>query len=125
MIKGIGTDIASVERIEGLLASQGERLPQRVLTEAEWARFQQVKQPAAWLAKRFAAKEAASKALGTGIAEGISWRHIEVDNDEAGAPRLRLYEAALARADALGVTSCHLSLSDERAFAVAFVVLEG
>jgi holo-[acyl-carrier protein] synthase len=78
----------------------------------------------AWLAKRFAAKEAASKALGTGIGEGVSWKHIEVLNDALGAPTLSLSEAALARAHALQATRWHVSLSDERGCALAFVILE-
>ena len=81
-------------------------------------------QPVSWLAKRFAAKEAASKALGTGIAEGIGWHHFIIANDTLGKPCLRLEGPAEARARALGATRYHLSLSDEREYAVAYVVLE-
>lgn len=124
MIVGIGTDIVEIERIQTMWEKHGERLAQRLLSEAELQRFAQVPQKVAWLAKRFAAKEAAAKALGTGIAEGISWKHLEVGNDALGAPVLKLHEAALARAEKLGANRFHLSLSDERAFAVAFVMLE-
>lgn len=124
MIVGIGTDIIEIERIKTMLDRHGDRLPQRLLSDAELQRYSQVPQKVSWLAKRFAAKEAAAKALGTGIAEGVSWKHIEVGNDTLGAPLLILHEVALQRAHAMGANSFHLSLSDERAFAVAFVVLE-
>lgn len=124
MIVGIGTDIIEVDRIQGMWERHGDRLPQRILSDTELQRFAQVAQKVAWLAKRFAAKEAAAKALGTGIGEGVSWKHIEVGNDALGAPRLFLHEVALERARALGADRFHLSLSDERAFAVAFVILE-
>lgn len=124
MIVGIGTDIIEVERVKTMLDRHGDRLPLRLLSVAELQRYAQVPQKVSWLAKRFAAKEAAAKALGTGIAEGVSWKHIEVGNDALGAPILILHEVALQRARTLGADSFHLSLSDERAFAVAFVVLE-
>lgn len=124
MIVGIGTDIIEIERIKTMLDRHGDRLPQRLLSDAELKRYSQVPQKVSWLAKRFAAKEAAAKALGTGIAEGVSWKHIEIGNDALGAPLLILHEVALQRAQILGADRFHLSLSDERAFAVAFVVLE-
>lgn len=124
MIVGIGTDIIEIERIKTMLDRHGDRLPQRLLSDAELQRYTQVPQKVSWLAKRFAAKEAAAKALGTGIAEGVSWKHIEIGNDALGAPLLILHEVALQRAQSMGADRFHLSLSDERAFAVAFVVLE-
>lgn len=124
MIVGIGTDIIEIERVQAMLDRHGDRLPQRILSALEMQRFGQVAQKVPWLAKRFAAKEAAAKALGTGIGEGVSWKHIEVVNDALGAPRLNLHEVALERAKALGADRFHLSLSDERAFAVAYVILE-
>lgn len=124
MIIGIGTDIVEVERIQTMLDRLGDRLPQRLLSEDEFRRYAEVPQKGSWLAKRFAAKEAAAKALGTGIAEGVSWKHIEVSNDALGAPKLILHEVALQRAQAMGADTFHLSLSDERAFAVAYVILE-
>jgi holo-[acyl-carrier protein] synthase len=124
MIVGIGTDIVEVARIEDLRRQNGERLARRILTESEFEVYTQTAQPGAWLAKRFAAKEATAKALGTGIAHGVSWRHIEVLNDPDGAPCLTLKEAALTRARALQAVRWHVSLSDERACALAFVILE-
>ena len=124
MIIGIGTDIVEIYRIQAMWEKHGDRLAERFLAPAELECFQAVTAKVPYLAKRVAAKEAASKALGTGFAQGVSWRHIEVTNDEHGAPRLKLYGEALAKAEQRGVTHCHLSLSDEREFAVAFVVLE-
>ena len=124
MIVGIGTDIVEVARIAELCEKNGDRLARRILTDAELDVHARSSQPVAWLAKRFAAKEAASKALGTGIGQGVSWKHIEVLNDASGAPHLTLYEAALARASVLNATCWHVSLSDERGCALAFVILE-
>ena len=124
MIIGIGTDIVEVERIKDMIDRLGDRLPQRLLSDAELKRYAEAPQKGSWLAKRFAAKEAAAKALGTGIAEGVSWKHIEVSNDALGAPKLILHEVALQRARSMGADTFHLSLSDERAFAVAYVILE-
>lgn len=124
MIVGIGTDIVEIDRIQAMWDKHGQRFARRLLSDAELARFDGVALKIAYLAKRFAAKEAAAKALGTGIGQGVSWQHIEVANDALGAPILVLHDAALARARLLGAGRFHLSLSDERAFAVAFVVLE-
>ena len=124
MIVGIGTDIVALERIEGLLQRREDAFARRVLHALELEQFQLSSQRTAFLAKRFAAKEAAAKALGTGIAQGLSWQHIRVGHDEWGAPSLHFTEAAAARAKSLGVVSTHLSLSDEQGYAVAFVVLE-
>lgn len=124
MIVGVGTDIIEIDRIQAMWDKLGMRLAQRLLTVAELECFAATALKVPYLAKRFAAKEAAAKALGTGIAQGISWKHIEIVNDTLGAPKLILHEVALARARQLGAGRFHLSLSDERAFAVAFVVLE-
>jgi holo-[acyl-carrier protein] synthase len=123
MIKGIGTDIVALQRIEQVLQRQGDRFAQRILTEKEWQEFQVATQPARLLAKRFAAKEAAAKALGTGIGRGISWQDFQVDHDEQGAPLLIVQGGAQQRLTVLGANQCLLSLSDEEQYAVAFVVL--
>ncbi len=122
MIIGIGTDLLRIERIEQAILRSGERLAQRVLRPQELSLYLDSKQPAFYLAKRFAAKEAASKALGTGIGK-VSWQDFEVSNDEQGAPLLALYGAAQSRLKALGATRVLLSLSDEKDHALAFVVL--
>ncbi|MBB3140005.1 holo-ACP synthase [Halomonas organivorans] len=124
MILGIGTDIARVARFEAAQARHGERFARRVLGDDELVGYRQRGQPASFLAKRFAAKEAFVKALGTGLRRGMRWSEIQVVNDALGRPSLALSGRALALAEAEGVRGLHLSLSDESAFAVAFVVLE-
>jgi holo-[acyl-carrier protein] synthase len=122
MIRGIGTDMVLVSRIEAVLSRQGDRFARRILTEAEWQRFTVHGQPGRFLAKRFAAKEAIFKALGTGLAQGMSWHCIQIDRDPLGAPKVVLSGAALARLDAGGGGVILLSLSDEREQALAFAV---
>ncbi|AMO56947.1 ACP synthase [Endozoicomonas montiporae] len=124
MIAGIGTDIVRIERIKKALEkSTGEAFARRILTEAEMDVFSKHASPASYLAKRFAAKEAASKALGTGIGK-VSFQHMEVTNDELGAPLLTFSGYARELQLQRGIHSLHLSLSDEQDAAVAFVVLE-
>ncbi|MEL7291260.1 MAG: holo-ACP synthase [Pseudomonadota bacterium] len=123
-IVGLGTDIAEIERVEKALARSGEPFAKRILTETEWSRFSEIKQQGRFLAKRFAAKEAASKALGTGIAAGVTFQDFEVTNDEFGKPLLSLSGQAQYIAQQQQVASIHLSISDERHYAVATVILE-
>ncbi len=123
-IVGLGTDIAEIERLEQALARSGEGFAQRILCEEEMLRFAQVKQKGRYLAKRFAVKEAASKALGTGIAKGVTFHDFCVDNDEWGKPVLTLSGKAQHLAQSRGVSHIHLSISDERHYAVATVILE-
>lgn len=126
MIVGIGTDIIAVERMAESFARMGDAYPRRLLTESEFAEFQKRSDvnKAAYLAKRFAAKEAAVKALGTGFADGITWKHVNIHNNEKGAPVMTLTGKALELANTMGVTRVHLSISDEKEHAVAFVILE-
>lgn len=124
MIVGIGTDIVDVGRIEAMLGRRGEALAQRLLSATELDAFKVHPAPARFLAKRFAAKEAALKALGTGLRNGIRWADISVAHDALGKPGLCLDGAAQQRAESLGVSACHLSVSDEQRYAVAFVILE-
>lgn len=128
MILGIGSDLCNIERIEQALARSGGRFVARVFTEAERERAES--RPftrAASYAKRFAAKEAFAKALGTGISEGVFLRDIEVVNAGSGAPTLRLTGGARARLDAITPpghqVDIHLTLSDDHPWAQAFVVL--
>ncbi|MDV6253957.1 holo-ACP synthase [Vibrio sp. EA2] len=123
-ILGLGTDIAEIERIEKALDRSGDSFAQRILCEEEVVKFSQLKQKGRYLAKRFAVKEAASKALGTGIAKGVTFHDFCVTNDELGKPVLALSGAAQKIAQSMGVTSIHLSISDERHYAVATVILE-
>lgn len=123
-IVGIGNDLVEVARIEQVLARTPERFAARVLTESELNQFHQHKQPARFLAKRFAAKEAAAKAIGTGIAAGVTFQDFEITNDAAGRPLLALHGVAKRLASERGVNHCWLTLSDERHYAFATVVLE-
>ncbi len=126
MIVGIGTDIVRVERLAHSLARYRERIAQRILGSAEYDEFLQrsERQRPSYLAKRFAAKEAAAKALGTGFRNGISLQQIEVDHDPQGRPLLRWHGAAQDQLERIQATTAHLSISDEESHAVAFVVLE-
>lgn len=122
-VLGLGTDIVEIARIEAQLARGGDRLAKRVLTEAEYARFQTLSEPVRFLAKRFAAKEAAAKALGTGIGRGVSFQHIHISNNADGAPQLEFSDGARQRLETLGATRALLSIADERHYAVATVIL--
>ncbi|GGA74792.1 holo-[acyl-carrier-protein] synthase [Neiella marina] len=123
-IIGLGNDLVEIDRIEQVLQRTPDRFAARVLTPNELRQFQQHKQPARFLAKRFAAKEAAAKAIGTGIAAGVTFQDFEVSNNAAGRPLLTLSGQALQLANAQAITNCWLSLSDERHYALATVVLE-
>lgn len=124
MIFGIGTDIVEVSRIEDSLARFGDAFAQRILTETEWLEFVQSQVKARFLAKRFAAKEALGKALGTGLRSPVTLQNIGISHDDLGKPVLVLAPVLQEWADARGVGASHLSISDEKALAVAFVVLE-
>jgi holo-[acyl-carrier protein] synthase len=124
MIYGIGTDIVEVSRIENSLQRHGRRFAARILTQSELQDFDGASHPASYLAKRFAAKEAAVKALGTGFRHGISLLHISIGRDPLGKPTLEFDGEMAARIADAGVVSSHLSLADEKEYAVAFVVLE-
>lgn len=98
-ILGLGTDIVEIARIEAVISRSGERLARRVLSDNEWAIWETHQQPVRFLAKRFAVKEAAAKAFGTGIRNGLAFNQFEVFNDELGKPRLRLWGEALTLAE--------------------------
>ncbi len=117
----VGVDIIEIERIEAALRRHGERFLQRVYTPTEQAHCQgRVPE----LAARFAAKEAVSKALGTGI-RGIAWQEMEILCDERGKPLLHLHGRAKARAEELGLSEFAISLSHSRDYAVALVMAAG
>lgn len=123
MIYGIGTDIVQVSRIRDSLERFGTRFARRMLAEPEWARFETAARPAHFLAKRFAAKEAAAKALGTGFRDGLGLRDFIIVNDARGRPGLEFAGRARELGEALGVGERFVSISDERDYAVAFVTL--
>jgi len=124
-VRGIGIDVCKVERIAESLQRFGERMERRLFTQDELAYCRGFKDPLPHLAARFAAKEAASKALGTGIAGGVGWTQIEVVQPGGRVPLLRLSGVALERFTAMGATRSHLSLSHDGGLGVACVVLEG
>ena len=124
MIHGIGTDLVSVKRIEDALFRHGDRFLHRILSEAEVAEYAQSKQPARFLAKRFAAKEAFSKAWGTGIGEAVGWHDVSVAHDARGKPLIATSVALAEKFTLERIVAAHISLSDENDHALAFVVLE-
>lgn len=122
-IAGLGTDIVEIARL-GKGNGVNERLAKRVLTASELQQFSEHSTPVRFLAKRFAAKEAAVKALGTGIGNGVSWQHIEVRNNDLGAPELHFSGEFASICEARGITRSVISISDEQHYAVATVILE-
>jgi holo-[acyl-carrier protein] synthase len=123
MIFGIGTDLVHIPRMQELLDKHDDKIALRILSDAEFEEFQKVTKQAAFLAKRFAAKEATAKALGTGFRDGLSLRHIEVVNNEMGKPELLFYKQGQMLIEQHNIGRSLLSLSDEKDYAVAFVTL--
>ena len=124
MILGTGIDLIDVRRIERALARFGHRFARRVLVDDEYQRFCRHAKPAHYLAKRFAAKEAFSKAMGTGIHFPVNWHNVSVANERSGKPYLKFSAPLAALLEHRGIRRAHLSLSDEVEMACAFVVLE-
>ena len=128
MILGIGTDLANIERIAAVLERFGDRFRNRVFTEVEQARAGRRADEAGTYAKRWAAKEACSKALGTGLRMGIAWRDMAVTNLPGGQPVLHLSGWAAERLAAMTPpghrAAIHLSMTDDHPWAQAFVVIE-
>lgn len=123
MIYGIGTDIAEISRLAELYQRSGDRALEKILAPSERDDCKKSSDPARFLAKRFAAKEALGKAFGSGIREPLLLPAIAVDHDDQGKPFFVLGDAPAKAFRKLKLTA-HLSLSDEREFAIAFVVLE-
>jgi len=128
MILGIGTDLANIERIQNTLDRFGDRFRNRVFTEAEQAKAERRRDSAGTYAKRWAAKEACSKALGTGLRMGISWKDMAVTNLQTGQPQMTLTGWAAERLASMtpeGHTAViHVTLTDDHPWAQAFVVIE-
>lgn len=123
MIYGIGADIVEIARVSRLLERYGERFSGKILSETEHTAGRR-NADAAYVAKRFAAKEAFAKALGTGIRHPAVWRRISVTHGPLGNPRLAFDPELENWMAERGVTRHHLSLADEKTFACAFVILE-
>ena len=124
MIYGIGTDLIEIPRIAKALERFGERFALRILCPPELERYRRHRLPANYLAKRFAAKEAFTKALGTGIKSPANWHGVWVRNLASGKPVLEYTDALQALLTRKAITSAHLSLSDEKGVAFATVILE-
>ena len=125
MIVGVGTDVVSIPRVAEALERWGEKFVIRILTPEERVRYAHTRQKASHLAKRFAAKEAFSKAIGTGIRTPFRWHSVSVGRDARGKPGLVPSPDMALHLAELGVTASHLSLTDDAGVAMAFVVLEG
>lgn len=123
MILGIGIDLVEVARVAAVASRHGDRFLRRMFTPLEVEKVHGGREQ--YLAARFAAKEAALKALGTGLGGGIRWVDVEVDNLSSGQPVLRLHGRALERAESLGASRYHISISHTADHALAQVVLEG
>jgi holo-[acyl-carrier protein] synthase len=124
VIYGVGSDLIEIPRVERALARFGERFARRILCEPELRRFRGHVKPAAYLAKRFAAKEAFTKALGTGIHAPANWHGLWVVNLTSGKPQLEFSAALADLMRARGIRRSHLTLTDERDMAAATVILE-
>ncbi|MDI1308344.1 MAG: holo-ACP synthase [Methylotenera sp.] len=124
MIFGIGTDIVEVARIEASIQQFGDDFARRILAESELVSYLESHIKARFLAKRFAAKEAFSKALGTGLRAPATFQNIAVSHDDLGKPLLVLAPELQALLQSKSITQMHISISDEKNLAAAFVVLE-
>lgn len=125
MIAGIGTDVVEIGRIAKTLERFGDRFVNRILVPEERARFARTRAKASHLAKRFAAKEAFAKAIGTGIRTPFRWHAVAVGRDTHGKPELHPSPDMARYLEARGITNSHISLTDDAGVALAFVVLEG
>lgn len=124
MIYGIGIDVVEPHRIERLVNEYGDRFARRVLTPLEWPGYLRTNRPVLFLANRFAAKEAFSKAMGTGFRHPVSLQCISVVQNAAGKPGFSFHPRLEALVRDRGITGHHLTISDERSLACACVVLE-
>src|SRR5436190_22812577 len=122
MITGLGIDIIQNDRIRASITRFGPRFLNRIYTETEIAYCNNCADPAIHFAARFAAKEAAFKALGAGWAAGVKWKDIEVQRLPSGQPTLRLFGEALARATSMGATRFHVSLTHDQLVSSAVVI---
>jgi len=124
VIFGVGTDIVEVSRIQASYDRFGEHFVRRILMDEELLLFRRSKQPVRFLAMRFAGKEAAVKAMGTGFAHGVWLRDVGVLNNEWGRPLIIWSERGKRVCDRLGIGNGHVSLSDEAGLVIAFAVVE-
>jgi len=124
-IRGIGTDIVKISRVEELISRYGDRFLKRLFLPAEISYCQSKKRPAIHFAARFAAKEAMLKALGTGLSQGISWKNIEVCRRPGAAPEFSFSGRVAELCRERDINGSMISLSHEQEFALAFVIITG
>lgn len=124
MIYGIGVDVVDISRIYNIEEKHGDAFAKRVLSSSEFKQHKLHQQPSTFLAKRFAAKEAFLKALGIGLFRGVSMNQLSIENDDLGKPMVKCDSDAQNYLEKLSISKSHLSISDEKKYAVAMVVLE-
>ncbi len=124
MILGIGTDIVEISRISKSITRYGDKFAERILASSELSDYRNDNFPDRFLAKRFAAKEALAKSLGTGFRNGLAFHHVVISHDALGKPMICLEGDVSQSPEWLAVSSSHISISDEREYVVAFVILE-
>ncbi len=124
MIKGIGTDLLSVKRIGKVINRHGDRFAQKILGPVELADYAAATNQINFVAKRFASKEAVSKALGSGMSMGVRWQDIQLLHHESGQPRIQLSGQALVHFNSLQASAVHITLTDEQQMILAFAVIE-
>ncbi len=123
-IFGIGVDMVNIDRIKKIHQKYGKRFVNRILNSSELELFHQTNDQDRFLANRFAGKEAATKALGTGFSQGVTWKDFGVSNKSSGQPKLILSNKVEKLFITKGITSSHISLTDELPWSMAFVILE-
>lgn len=123
MAIAIGTDIVEIARIDESVSRQGVKFAQRILSPAELEVYQAKGESVSFLAKRFAAKEAIAKALGTGIGHGVSFQDMVISNNQKGAPEVSLHSGAAEILRSLGASKVLLSISDEKDYALAYAMI--
>ena len=124
MIFGVGTDVVELSRIQASYERFGEHFVERILMDEEIELFRRSKQPARFLAMRFAGKEATAKAMGTGFAHGVWMRDVGITSNEWGRPLVIWSERGKAVCDQLGIGAGHVSLTDDAGLIIAFAVVE-
>ncbi|XBC39449.1 MAG: holo-ACP synthase [Buchnera aphidicola (Nurudea shiraii)] len=123
-IIGIGIDILSIKRIKKIVQKLEKKFSNRILSKYELTEYKKSKNPVLFLAKRFSTKEAASKALGTGIKNGIKFNNFELYHDYLGKPHLKLLKKAKILSKNLNINSIYVSLSDEKLYVTSIVIIE-
>ncbi len=123
-IFGIGVDLVNAKRIQLLYQKYGDRFPKRILDEDEMHLFENSKNKERYLCNAFAGKEAAVKALGTGFSQGVHWKDFGLSRKSSGQPQLHYTKKIKEKFNSLGISSSHISISDEDPWSIAMVVLE-